>query len=90
LSLLSAMSHDRLHEPYRAALYPELTPMKAAAVEAGAYGAALSGAGSSILALSQEHRAQTVAIALDETADRLGLAGTVRVLRPSSRGASVG
>ena len=90
LSLLSAMSHDRLHEPYRAVVYPELTPMKEAAVEAGAYGAALSGAGSSILALSQEHRAQTVAIALDETADRLGLAGTVRVLRPSSRGASVG
>jgi homoserine kinase len=89
LSLLSAMSHDRLHEPYRAAIYPELAPMKSAAVEAGAYGAALSGAGSSILALSQEHRAQAVAIALDEAADRLGLAGTVRVLRPSSRGASI-
>jgi homoserine kinase len=90
LSLLSAMSHDRLHEPYRAAVYPELKPMKAAATEAGAYGAALSGAGSSILALSQEHRAQAVAIAMDETADRLGLAGTVRVLRPAGRGASVG
>jgi homoserine kinase len=89
LSLLSAMSHDRLHEPYRAAVYPELNPMKAAAIESGAYGAALSGAGSSILALCQEHRAQAVAIAMDETADRLGLAGTVRVLRPSSRGASI-
>jgi homoserine kinase len=89
LSLLAAMSADRLHEPYRAAVYPELPPMKAAALEAGAYGAALSGAGSSILALSQEHRAQAVAIALDETAERIGLAGTVRVLQPAAAGASV-
>jgi homoserine kinase len=89
LSLLSAMSGDRLHEPYRAKVYPELPPMKAAAIGAGAFGAALSGAGSSILALCQEHRAQAVAIALDETADRLGLAGTVRVLEPADRGASV-
>jgi homoserine kinase len=89
LSLLSAMSRDRLHEPYRMQVYPELAPMKAAAMEAGAYGAALSGAGSSILALTQEHRAQTVAIAMDETADQLGLAGTVRVLHAATRGASV-
>lgn len=89
LSLLSAMSGDRLHEPYRAAVYPELPAMKAAANDAGALGAALSGAGSSIVALAEDDRAQAVAIAFDETAERLGLAGTVRVLEPASRGASV-
>ena len=89
LSLLAAMGRDRLHEPYRSKVYPELPPMKAAALEAGALGAALSGAGSSILALTHEHRAQAVAIALDETAEHLGLAGTVRVLHPAARGASV-
>jgi homoserine kinase len=89
LSLLSAMSGDRLHEPYRRALFPELPAMKAAAIEAGALGAALSGAGSSILALAENGAEQAVAIALDETAERLGLAGTVRVLEPASRGASV-
>jgi homoserine kinase len=90
LSLLSAMSGDRLHEPYRATVYPELPAMKAAAIDAGALGAALSGAGSSILALADEARAQAVAIAFDEVAERLGLAGTVRVLQPATRGASVG
>ena len=89
LSLLSAMSEDRLHEPYRVAVYPELPQMKAAAIDAGALGAALSGAGSSILALVEDDRAQAVAIAFDETAERLSLAGTVRVLEPASRGASV-
>jgi homoserine kinase len=90
LSMLSAMSDDRLHEPYRAAVYPELVPMKAAAADAGAFGAALSGAGSSILALTDEAHAQQVAIALDETADRLQLAGTVRVISPARDGARVG
>jgi homoserine kinase len=89
LALLSAMSGDRLHEPYRATVYRELPEMKAAAIDAGALGAALSGAGSSILALTEEASAQAVAIAFDETAERLGLAGTVRVLQPATRGASV-
>jgi homoserine kinase len=89
LALLSAMSGDRLHEPYRARLYPELEPMKSAAVGAGALGAALSGAGSSILALTDEFHAQDVALAMDQAAERLELAGTVRVLQLSTHGAWV-
>jgi homoserine kinase len=89
LSLLRAMSADRLHEPYRARVYPELPPMKRAAIEAGAFGAALSGAGSSILALTDEDTAQPVALALDAAAEQLGLAGTVRVLQPAVVGANV-
>jgi homoserine kinase len=50
LSLLSAMCEDRLHEPYRAAIYPEF-PRWSAARRPGALGAALSGAGSTVIAL---------------------------------------
>lgn len=87
LALLGAMSDDRLHEPYRAKVYPELPSLKAAALEAGALGCALSGAGSSILALSDDAHAQTVALALDEAAERVGLAGTVRMVSPALAGA---
>ena len=50
--LLSRLTVDRLHEPYRAAVYPQLPRMVTAAREAGAIGAFLSGAGSTILAFT--------------------------------------
>ena len=50
--LLGAMGDDRLHEPYRVAHFAQLPELVAAARSAGALGAALSGAGSSILALA--------------------------------------
>ncbi|NMB45518.1 MAG: homoserine kinase [Firmicutes bacterium] len=43
---------DRLHQPFRAALVPGLEEVLTAAVEAGAVGAALSGAGPSVVALT--------------------------------------
>ena len=89
LALLSAMNDDRLHEPYRAAVFPELPVLKAAAIEAGALGAALSGAGSSVIALADERAAQAVAVALDEAAESGGLAGTIRMIRPATDGAVV-
>jgi homoserine kinase len=50
--MLARLTVDRLHEPYRAAAYPEFPKMVAAAREAGALGACLSGAGSTILAFA--------------------------------------
>ncbi len=50
--LLRRLTVDRLHEPYRAAVYPQLPAMVEAARAAGALGACLSGAGSTILAFS--------------------------------------
>ena len=49
-SVLADLTVDRLHEPYRSVAYPELPRMTLAAREAGALGAFLSGAGSTILA----------------------------------------
>jgi homoserine kinase len=90
LSLLAAMNDDRLHEPYRAAVYPELPALLAAAREAGALGAALSGAGSTVLALcDQDGSAAAVAGAFSRTSERLNLPGTARTIGVSSAGARV-
>jgi len=48
---------DRLHQPYRCPLIPGAAAAMAAAEEAGAGGAALSGAGPTVIALSFERRA---------------------------------
>ena len=48
--ILRILTEDRLHEPYRAAAYPQLPRMVAEARSAGAIGACLSGAGSAIVA----------------------------------------
>ena len=52
MELLGELTIDRLHEPYRASVYPELPRLVEAAREAGAIGACLSGAGSTILAFA--------------------------------------
>jgi homoserine kinase len=90
LALLRAMNDDRLHEPYRATAYPELPALLAAARDAGALGAALSGAGSSVIALCRDDSSVTsVAGALGAAARMLGLAGTARTLLPADAGARV-
>ncbi|MBR5589002.1 MAG: homoserine kinase, partial [Phascolarctobacterium sp.] len=47
---LSAGLEDKLHQPYRAHLIPGLEEVFAAAKEAGAYNAIISGAGSTVMA----------------------------------------
>lgn len=50
VDLLSVATQDRLHQPYRASLVPGLRSVFQAALDAGARGAALSGAGPSVIA----------------------------------------
>ena len=50
--LLRVGMDDRLHQPYRAPLVPGFESAVQAALDSGAYGAALSGSGSAILALA--------------------------------------
>lgn len=79
LSLLAAMYDDRLHQPYRAQAYPELTVLIDAARSAGALGAALSGAGSSVIALTADDGIATnVERALRDAAASASLAGSAR------------
>ena len=51
-SLLRSAMDDRLHQPGRARAYPYLDDTIAAAEQAGALGAALSGAGGSVIAIA--------------------------------------
>lgn len=90
LDLLVAATDDRLHEPYRAAAYPELPRLIAAARRAGALGACLSGAGSSVIAfVDTDALSAAVGPAMEAAALDLGLAGRSMVVRPRARGAIV-
>jgi len=87
LDLLAAATEDRLHEPYRVAAYPELPTLLTAARRAGALGACLSGAGSSVLAFADSAaRCRTLADAFEAAAADLGLAGRSIVVSPRSAG----
>jgi homoserine kinase len=90
LEMLWAMSDDRLHEPYRATHLPQLPELVAAARAAGALGAALSGAGSAIMALSADAQtAEKVAVAMSSRAQEAQLTGRAVVVRPAAHGARV-
>jgi len=62
--LLRAGLDDVLHVPYRRAQIYGYDAVVSAAIEAGAYGATLSGAGSAILAIASRERAPDVGTAL--------------------------
>ena len=90
LDLLRVATKDRLHEPYRAAAYPELPAIIEAAVEAGALGACLSGAGSTVIAFSdQPEMAARVAEAMRQRAEQLGLPGRAAVHAARAAGARI-
>ena len=88
--LLGAAMGDRLHQPYRArALFPWLERVFAAARGAGALGAALSGAGPSVLAVAHETGAARVADAMRDALATEGLSSRGWVLAPDPAGARV-
>jgi len=53
-SLLRGLFDDKLHQPYRKKLVPQLDDAIAAGVEAGALGGWLSGSGSSVMCLTEQ------------------------------------
>ena len=61
---VGAHLEDRLAEPYRAALVPGFGTARAAALAAGAWGAAMAGGGPAIFAVTPERWARRVARAL--------------------------
>ena len=88
--VLALLTQDRLHEPYRAEVYPELPHLVEAARAAGALGACLAGAGSTVVAFvdgSDESAADAVAATFRSTAARLGQPGRITALRPAATGA---
>ncbi|MDP8255292.1 MAG: homoserine kinase [Candidatus Alcyoniella australis] len=86
--LLAAALCDRIVEPHRAALIPGCEQVKAAALEAGALGASISGAGPTIFALAlDQSTAQRAAEAMHAAFQRAGLQSQALVTRPSPQGA---
>ena len=88
---LRLATEDRLHQPQRRAVFREMKVIFEGALSAGARGVFLSGAGSSVVALTTkgENRAFTIGAEMADAADKSGLPGTFRVLEPSPAGAEV-
>ena len=88
--LLRVLTVDRLHERYRARAYPQLPFLVGAARDAGAIGACLSGAGSTIIAFADSMSviARIEAAFTAVAADR-DLPGTIRIVAPRNAGARV-
>jgi homoserine kinase len=88
--LLGPAMGDRLHQPHRArALFPWLGGILSAARGAGALGAALSGAGPSVLAVCREAEAAAVADAMRGALAGAGLGGRGWALAADAAGARV-
>jgi homoserine kinase len=86
--LLAEAMRDRWHQAPRSALMPHVPALIEAALQAGAHGACLAGAGPSVLALTGE-RSAPVEAALQEAAGRARVAGRVVTHRVRNFGTRV-
>jgi len=84
---LKAALQDRIHQPYRHALIPGYEAMQAAALTAGAYGMVISGAGPTLLALSDIDVAESVMSAMQTAWVDQGTMVQVQVLQIDRDGA---
>jgi homoserine kinase len=84
-SLLMSAMDDRMHQPGRARAYPYLDDTIAAAEQAGALGAALSGAGGSVIAIA-DRNLQAVGTAMARTAAEHEVNGRVLTLSAVAAG----
>ncbi len=86
LEYLRVATQDRLHQPARQELMPAMRLLFRSALDAGALGVFLSGAGPTVLALSQG-REPTIAHEMAEMAHKAQLPGEVKITRPTTQGA---
>jgi homoserine kinase len=84
--LIAAGLHDRLHQPYRASLYPRSAELLERATGLGALGATISGAGPTVLVWSHFEQTGSLVELLGREVD-----GWARVMRVpfESQGADV-
>jgi homoserine kinase len=87
--LLAAALDDLLHVPFRRAGIPGYDAVVAAARTAGAYGATLSGAGSSVLAVASSARVDAVAAAMLQAWRATGVTAELVVFSRPAGGATV-
>lgn len=84
--LLKEAMQDRLHQPYRAGIFPHLESTIDAALSAGALGACLSGAGPTLLAFARPTEEEQVGLAMAAAAHAAGVHGEAVTIRMAGRG----
>ncbi|BAY75372.1 homoserine kinase [Nostoc linckia NIES-25] len=84
---LKTALQDKLHQPYRKALIRGYDAVNLAAVTAGAYGMVISGAGPTLLALTDELHSQAVETAMSNAWEQEGIIANVRSLSLDIQGA---
>jgi homoserine kinase len=84
---LQTALQDKLHQPYRQALIPGYDAVKSAALSAGAYGMAISGAGPTLIALVDAPRATLVAQAMANAWKTQGVSAQENILEIDGQGA---
>ncbi|GGG74184.1 homoserine kinase [Paenibacillus radicis (ex Gao et al. 2016)] len=91
LGLIRHAMRDRLHQPYRAALIPGMTAILECAADNGALGAALSGAGPTLIAFVEADSPRKAELErfLVETLQREGVSAETMWLKPSVSGTEV-
>ena len=87
--LLDEATQDRFHQPQRAALFPPLYDIFAAAKGAGAYAAWLSGAGSSVAAFCSDSASRPAGAAMLAALEGAGMSGRTLVTHIAPKGAEV-
>ena len=85
---LRIATQDKLHQPARQQLFPVMRSLFDSALGAGALGVFLSGAGSTVLALTRG-KETTIAHEMADTANKAGVQGEVKITKPSAQGAHV-
>lgn len=91
LSLISHAMQDRLHQPYRAALIPGMAEILDRAADFGALGAALSGAGPTLIAFVDAASPDKTSLEtfLKDTLAKEGIASETLWLKPCSNGPEI-
>ena len=84
--LIADGMHDRLHEPYRWPLIKGGLDVRDAALNAGAWGCAISGAGPSVLALCSEEHGSAVSQAMVKAWEAAGVASRAPLLSIQTAG----
>jgi homoserine kinase len=90
LEWLAEAMNDRLHQPYRGQIFPQLPTFIDAAQRAGAFGAALSGAGSTVLAFVSREKAGAVHEAFLKVANSCSISGRTEQLEIAQGGPLIG
>ena len=86
---LATALQDKIHQPYRQKLIQGYDEVKKSAIAAGAYGMVISGAGPTLLALTNRDRIERVVISMSEAWTKLGVKAEVLALNLDTVGAKI-